>query len=50
MEFNEKNFNEIAYSYRSWPVGDPKGVSERYEELLEYVKILIESAKQNELL
>ena len=29
----EEQFNSIAYSYRSWPAHDPKGVSERYEEL-----------------
>lgn len=30
---NEEQFNAIAYNYRSWPAYDPKGVSERYEEL-----------------
>ena len=30
---DEKTFNAIAYNYRSWPGHDPKGVSERYEEL-----------------
>lgn len=29
----EEQFNGIAYNYRSWPGHDPKGVSERYEEL-----------------
>lgn len=30
---DEHIFNAIAYNYRSWPAHDPKGVSERYEEL-----------------
>lgn len=36
--FNEEEFNAIAYSYRSWPAHDPKGVSDRYQELLNYLE------------
>lgn len=36
--FNEEDFNAIAYSYRSWPAHDPKGVSDRYQELLNYLE------------
>jgi len=36
--FDEDEFNHIAYNYRSWPAHDPKGVSERYQELVDHVK------------
>ena len=41
-QFNEEEFNAIAYRYRSWPLHDPKGVSERYQELLNYIKEITE--------
>jgi hypothetical protein len=45
VAWNEEEFNHIAYSYRSWPSTDPIGVSERYDELVNYVQSITHSAK-----
>jgi hypothetical protein len=42
---NEEEFNHIAYSYRSWPSTDPIGVSERYDELVNYVQSITHPVK-----
>ena len=45
VAWNEEEFNHIAYSYRSWLASDPKGVSERYQELVNYVQSVAHPAK-----
>jgi len=45
VAWNEEEFNHIAYSYRSWPSTDPIGVSERYDELVNYVQSITHPAK-----
>jgi len=45
VAWNEEEFNHIAYSYRSWLASDPKGVSERYQELVNYVQSITHPAK-----
>ena len=45
VAWNEEEFNHIAYSYRSWPSTDPIGVSERYDELVNYVQFITHPAK-----
>ena len=47
VAWNEEEFNHIAYSYRSWPSTDPIGVSERYDELVNYVQSITHPAKNN---
>jgi hypothetical protein len=44
-EFEEEEFNNIAYRYRSWPLTDPEGVSARYEELVAHVRELIAAGR-----
>ena len=44
LDWNEEEFNHIAYSYRSWLASDPKGVSDRYEELINYVQSITQPA------
>lgn len=44
-EAEQEEFNAIAYSYRSWPATDPKGVADRYDELLRYVAKIIEDSR-----
>ena len=46
VAWNEEEFNAIAYSYRSWPMHDPKGVSVRYEELVNYVQSITHPVKE----
>ena len=46
VAWNEEEFNAIAYSYRSWLASDPKGVSERYEELVNYVQSIAHPVKE----
>ena len=45
VAWNEEEFNAIAYSYRSWLASDPKGVADRYEELVNYVQSISNPAK-----
>ena len=45
--FDEEEFNGRAHNLRSWPAFDPKGVSERYDELLDYVKKFIKEDEEN---
>ena len=40
--WNEEKFNAIAYAYRSCPAHEVKMVSERYQELVDYVLSLKE--------
>ena len=49
VAWNEEEFNAIAYSYRSWPFSDPKGVSDRYEELVKYVQSITHPVKELKL-
>lgn len=45
--FDEEEFNGRAHNLRSWPASDPKGASERYDELLDYVKKFINEDEEN---
>ena len=45
VAWNEEEFNHIAYSYRSWLASDPKGVADRYQELVNYVQSIAHPAK-----
>jgi hypothetical protein len=45
VAWNEEEFNHIAYSYRSWLASDPKGVADRYDELVNYVQSITHPAK-----
>ena len=45
--FDEEEFNGRAHNLRSWPATDPIGVSERYDELLAYVKKFINEDEEN---
>ena len=40
--FDEEEFNTIAYAYRTCPAHEVKMVSERYQDLLNYVLSLME--------
>ena len=45
VAFDEEEFNAIAYAYRTCPVHEVKMVSERYQDLLNYVLSLKEKNK-----
>ena len=42
VAFDEEVFNTIAYAYRTCPAHEVKMVSERYQDLLNYVLSLME--------
>ena len=38
VAWDEEQFSGIAHTYRTWPASDIKGVYDRFDELLNYVK------------